>query len=113
MQAINQSQHLRTFPQKSPAPRGPENTGPEKNVDWDIVDPALVGATPVVGGMMNLVYGGSVSLLSQSWGLASLSVLGAAANAASLPLLVSGNYLGAAGALAISSAAHVYVHNKW
>ena len=81
--------------------------------DWDILDPALAGATPVIGGMMNLVYGGGVSLLSQSWKLGSISLLGAAANAASLPLLARGNYLGAAGALALSSAAHVFVHNSW
>lgn len=96
---------------RSPQQRPPLE--PEQKKDWDVFDPALVGATPVVGGMMNLVYGGGVSLLSQSWKLGSLSLLGAAANAASLPLLASGNYLGAAGALALSSAAHVVVHNSW
>lgn len=98
--------YSRDFQRQPPQPK-PEGK------DWDIFDPALAGATPVIGGLMNLVYGGSVSLLAQSWTLGSLSLLGAAANASSLPLLASGNYLGAAGALALSSAAHVVVHNSW
>ncbi len=96
-----------------PLSRSALSASTQEKREWDVFDPALVGATPLVGGMMNLAYGGTVSLLSQSWKLGSLSLLGAAANLASLPMLASGNYLGAAGALALSSAAHVYVHNAW
>lgn len=73
----------------------------------------LSGALPVVGGAMNLVYGGSVSALAQSWKLGSIALVGTAANFASLPLLAGGNYLGALGLLAISGAALDYVHQSW
>lgn len=73
----------------------------------------LSGALPVIGGAMNLVYGGSVSALAQSWKLGGVALAGSAANFASLPLLAGGNYLGALGLLAFSGAALEYVHRNW
>jgi hypothetical protein len=62
---------------------------------------------------MNLVYGGGMSLLAQKPSLGVLSLVGGVANLASLPLLASGNYLAAMGALAVSAATLEHVHRNW
>jgi hypothetical protein len=86
---------------------------PAEMTAGDRVDIALVGALPVIGAGMNIVYGGSMSLLAQKPKLGVLSLVGGAANLASLPLLASGNYLAALGALSVSAATLSHVHRNW
>lgn len=83
-------------------------------ISWDDrLMVGLSGAIPVVGGAMNLVYGGGVAALSQSWTLGGLALTGAAANFATVPLLATGNHLPALALMAVSGATMEYVHRNW
>jgi hypothetical protein len=90
----------------------PSSTNAKESWD-DRLTVGLSGALPVIGGAMNLAYGGTVAALSQSWSLGSLALTGAAANFATIPLLASGNHIPALALMAVSGATMDYIHRNW